>query len=301
MGATGGRIGSLAKRPALLRLTRIAGAASCVDRSFVFAARELRGTPTVASYRLGGRAATAVVRHPLIDMWVLEEIFRHRSYEFPPAVAQAIRELDRPPRVLDLGAHVGLFGLFVLGVFPGARLTSFEPDHSNMTVLARCIAENGRANGWEMIEAAAGTQDGEDRFISDYHLSRSASATESLAADHRSLERIFPFLRDEELLTARETSVRTVDVLPYLRQADLVKIDIQGGEWALLRDPRFGELRARAIVLEYHPGALPNEDAERVVTDRLEGMGYVVERVTGGHDREGLCWGYRRPEAGDDR
>ena len=41
-------------------------------------------------------------------------------------------------------------------------------------------------------------------------------------------------------------------MFPHLHDADLLKIDIEGGEWPLLTDARFGELKVPAIVLEYH-------------------------------------------------
>ena len=45
------------------------------------------------------------------------------------------------------------------------------------------------------------------------------------------------------------------DVLGQIAEADLVKMDIEGGEWGILADPRIA--RQRALVLEYHPRGLP--------------------------------------------
>ena len=47
-----------------------------------------------------------------------------------------------------------------------------------------------------------------------------------------------------------EVEVR--DVLPLLDTADLAKIDIEGGEWPLLEDPRLATAGVRALVLELH-------------------------------------------------
>ena len=41
----------------------------------------------------------------------LDEVFHVRDYELPEAVARELESLDAP-RVLDLGANIGLFGLF---------------------------------------------------------------------------------------------------------------------------------------------------------------------------------------------
>ncbi len=41
-----------------------------------------------------------------------------------------------------------------------------------------------------------------------------------------------------------------------------MKIDIEGAEWALLADPRFRELRAPVVGLEYHAqGGAPADPA----------------------------------------
>jgi len=46
---------------------------------------------------------------------------------------------------------------------------------------------------------------------------------------------------------AREITVPMRDVLPEICSADLVKLDIEGGEWDILLDPRLSSiLRARS-------------------------------------------------------
>src|SRR4051794_874896 len=110
------------------RLARTVGAARCVREPLRFAGRDLSGRARTDAYRLRGSELRAVIRHPLLDLWVLEEIFRGGGYAMPATVEQRLRSLAGPPRVLDLGAHVGLFGLWFLTRFEHARLSSFEPD-----------------------------------------------------------------------------------------------------------------------------------------------------------------------------
>lgn len=47
-------------------------------------------------------------------------------------------------------------------------------------------------------------------------------------------------------------SVAAADVLPYLADTDLVKMDIEGGEWEILADPRLGARLHQALVLGHH-------------------------------------------------
>lgn len=58
------------------------------------------------------------------------------------------------------------------------------------------------------------------------------------------------------------------DALTRVQEPEFVKMDIEGGEWSILLDPRFGEGRTRVVVLEYHPHMCPGPVA-RVEADRL--------------------------------
>ncbi|MBV9836690.1 MAG: FkbM family methyltransferase, partial [Solirubrobacterales bacterium] len=256
------------------RIRRTLGAARCVRERARFVVNELRDTPTVGQYRLRGSGLLALVRHPLLDMWGLEEVFRFRAYEPPRALAGALASLPRPLRILDLGGHAGYFGLFILGLFPDCRITSFEPDPDNARILRRCVAANAFGDRWQVIEAAGATSDGTAEFCSSFHLSRVAHSPDPYLQElQRRLGGVFPFLRGTALLGAEGLLVQCRDVLPLLGDADLIKLDIEGGEWEILGDPRFREAGVGAIVLEYHPAYGPGEDAEATVARALTGAG----------------------------
>jgi FkbM family methyltransferase len=283
-----GRISSARRR-----LARTVGAASCVREPLRFCARELAGRSRADVYRLRGSGLRAVIRHPLLDLWVLEEIFRGGGYELPAAVGERLRSLNRKPRVLDLGGHVGLFGLWFQSLYDGARITSFEPDPDNAAVLRRCVAVNGLANTWEVVEAAASDSDGTASFLSDFQLSQLGGDPAALAAEHAFLEQIFPFLEGERLMQPRQMTVATRDVLPELGQCDFLKLDIQGGEWDILMDPRFVQLSAVALVVEAHPQGCPGDDPRALATERLEAAGLAVESAVAAHAGEWVIWALR--------
>ena len=85
-----GRISSARRR-----LARTVGAASCVREPLRFCGRELAGRSRTDAYRVRGSGLRAVVRHPMLDMWVLEEIFRNDGYALPTTVAQRLRSLEQ--------------------------------------------------------------------------------------------------------------------------------------------------------------------------------------------------------------
>jgi len=146
--------------PVFRRGLTIARQHRLVDQRVRFAVGEIRGG--TRCHRLAADPNyCVVVRHRTQDMWVFDEIFRPPlAYEPPPAAAEALQDIAmrRPLRVLDLGANVGLFAVYVLSHYPGSEVTSYEPEPENLRVLARCAARNGAAK-WEVVQACAMTID----------------------------------------------------------------------------------------------------------------------------------------------
>jgi FkbM family methyltransferase len=210
-------------RPALRRWYFPLRTAALVSPSARFLAFELLRRRGVRRYRLRGTGLSTAVRHPLNDMWILDEIFVQRVYEPPPEVLSV---LGPAPRVLDLGGHAGNFALFALSRFPGAEVTSFEPNPQNAAMLDWSREANGVQARWRLERAAAGAAPGTLQVSGESFLSR-------VGGD-----------------AGVEVEVR--DVLPLLDTADLAKIDIEGGEWPLLEDPRLATAAVRALVLELH-------------------------------------------------
>jgi FkbM family methyltransferase len=254
---------------------------------------ELRDIPIVARYRLRESGLVAVIRHPLLDMWVLEEVYRFRVYEPPAPVVAALAGRGDQIRVVDLGGHVGLFGLYMRGLFPSATFVSFEPDPRNVAVLRRCIEANGLAETWRVIEACAAPSDGTAAFSSSFHLSRMAPPSDdSLDALQQGIRRAFPFLEGTALLESDHRQVPCQDVFPVLLDADLVKFDIEGAEWEIFADERFRELDAAAVVVEYHPASAPQGDPEGMIEQALLGAGYMTGTPRRSADA-GMLWAWK--------
>jgi FkbM family methyltransferase len=233
----------------------------------LFVARELFGGDGVVAYGLRGSGRQIFVRHGTADIVTLDEVFYRRDYEFPGDVQAFLHKLGRPPVALDLGANIGLFGVFLLERFPHARITAIEADERNVTVLRLCADANGGARHWRIIPAAAATFNGTIRFVSgEYSLSRIGEEGEPVDA---------------------------VDVFPCFAGTDIVKIDIEGGEWAILEDLRFSSTPTPAIVLEYHPYLCPEPDPRLAATHMLAAAGFDVLPVHHYEHGHGVLWGRR--------
>lgn len=275
------------------RIRRTLGAATCVSERTRFVVNELRDVPVVGRYRLRETGLLAEIRHPLLDMWVLEEVFRFRVYEPPAPVRSSLAGLGRPLRILDLGGHIGCFALFMRGLFPSARVVSLEPDPANASILRSCIDANGLRDSWELIEACAATRDGTAELLGSFHLSQMSGGSEqSLRRLQQGIVDRFPFLDGTPLVRSERREVACRDVFGLLLDADLVKFDIEGAEWPILADPRFRELQATAVVLEYHPSYVAEPGPERTVEGALRGAGYATERSARGVDG-GTTWAWK--------
>jgi FkbM family methyltransferase len=246
-----------------------------------FALREGLGAPTTATYRLQPNGLRVRVRHgESYDRWVLHEVFRGGDYDPPEALESLIGR--EPRRIVDLGANVGFFSLRVLGRHPLASVVAFEPDPSNAASVRTAIRRNGLEARWELVEGAAATEDGELRFVGGLG-SNSHQATNG-----------------EE---AGTIAVRALDVFPHLDDVDLLKIDIEGGEWAILGDERFARVRPRAVVLEYHSLMCPSDNPKRAATELLRAAGYTVRPAASDNNPDdvpfwgmGVIWAWRSAE-----
>ena len=240
-----------------------------VEGSLKFTARELLGPRgRLGVYTLTGSAVSVVLRHRTRDVEIFEEIFVGNPTYSPPA---AVRELlsVKPLRVLDLGGNIGLFGAFVLAEFRVDSMTTFEPDPSNLPVLHQCRAINPHGR-WRVIEACAAGTDGAVSFSSGMY-----------ADSHVSFD-----ARDAGI------EVPAIDVLPYMAQADLVKIDIEGSEWDILADPRLADIGTTVVVMEWHAFRSPTPDPHRAATQLLEDAGFTVHGIDHGYPH-GTVWAWK--------
>jgi FkbM family methyltransferase len=248
--------------------------------------------PRAGGYRLRASGLTVFLRHRTRDLYIFKEVFGDGDapggYE-PPAALAAMLDRALGLSMLDLGGNIGLFGAFVMGRWPHARLHSFEPDPMNLQLLQRVISANGLQERWTVTAAAVSAHEGTLEFVSGLF---GESQIAGLAGDSNRGP------APAALTDGRTISVAAVDLFTQNHGVELIKIDIEGGEWPILTDPRLADLRARAIVLEWHAAACPEPDARAAAVQLLAAAGY-----TGLHESEdfgyrGLVWAWREPVPG---
>lgn len=255
-------------RRRLLPLTALLLRARAVRESGRFVSRELLRREGVALYRLRETGLQIAIRHCTGDVVTLGEVFHDGDYEPPPEVAPS---LDGLYEIVDLGANIGLFSLFATARWPKARITAFEPDPGNVAIQRLASTANQLHGRWTIVPAAAGTRDGNVPFLAGRAaLSRIAQPGEPDASD-----------------------VPIRDVLPIIEGVDLLKMDIEGGEWAILQDPRFRECAPRVAVLEYHPDRCPTENPHLAVEAALQASGMHIRCTKRRDDGHGMLWAWR--------
>ncbi len=154
------------------------------------------------------------------------------------------------PRILDCGANVGLASLFFKRRCPSARITAYEADPALFKIL-RANLDANRAADVETVHAALWTADGRVTFQADGSdsgmIGTLSGAVGGTAVDVPSLR-----LRD---LIERDPNGRI----------DLLKLDIEGAEDAVLADCEPALARVRAMVLDLHEFDPRHRQAPRVL------------------------------------
>ncbi|HJW24124.1 MAG TPA: FkbM family methyltransferase [Rhodocyclaceae bacterium] len=176
------------------------------------------------------------LRVPSTDVSAFEQIFIHQEYDF---------EVSRPPRVIvDAGANVGLASIYFANRFPDARVIAIEPEASNFEVLQKNVLPYGnivplRAALWHenrrinLVDPALG------------HWGFMTQAGEGEASLGRMLDQV------QGMTIDRIMADHGIDHI------DILKIDVEGAEREVFRDPTPWLDQVDALIVELHERLKP--------------------------------------------
>jgi len=169
-------------------------------------------------FRGGGEITYRLLRG---DILVIREIWTDQSYRLPFGIT--------PRYVIDLGANIGAASAWFAQHHRCDAIVAVEADRENAALLRRNTAPTGVVT---VVEAAVGPVDGIALF--------------ERGQPH--LGRIGPSGQPVDMV-----SIPTLlEHLPPGARAELVKLDIEGGEEALIMGPLEWLERVDAIVVEFH-------------------------------------------------
>jgi FkbM family methyltransferase len=185
--------------------------------------------PVTLALRTGGRFQLRPSRLGGLgnnDYGVAYDVFVDRHYDQVVADPATVRQ------VVDLGGNVGLSCIFWLAKYPRCRVEVFEPHPGHVAQMKTNLDLNGWRDRVTIHEAAAG------------------AAPARLQLCDRGSGSSLMYARPGEATI----EVEVVDVFRIIGglDIDVLKIDIEGGEYALLDDRRFAALKVRHLILEWH-------------------------------------------------
>jgi len=204
-----------------------------------------RKSDGLITFRL--RNGQKISMHPE-SRFTLNETYLDRVYDVPGVDWGSCRH------VLDLGANVGMFALYVASRNPRATIYCFEPESRNFDALRANIKSNkASACIYQMAVAAkCGKARLELRGPLNHRLSAAGDASESVEC----------------------ADLDAVHRLTGIQQFDFSKIDIEGAETEILASATDLQLRRLgAISMEWHHSDDKLRDAER----RLRQAGFEAK------------------------
>lgn len=181
----------------------------------------------VREYRLKGGAQVRL-RWCSTDTKVFDEVFLEKIYE---PLAAAIPAHSRPGVLVDLGANVGLSGLFLERMLHFEHVIAVEPDRGNLRMLRQNLDQNISAEVTS-IQAFAGAERGYANLLDEGY------GAWGLRMGARSDYGI-PVLPMTELV-------------PHVPGGVLLKCDIEGAERQIFPDITEWDEWVSFIILELH-------------------------------------------------
>lgn len=194
----------------------------------------------------------------------------------------------RPISVLDVGAHIGSFATNVVTLHPQARVDCYEPSPESARYLRRNVTQNELGDRITVHELALADKEG-TALLDDN--SGGSVHNGLMREDHRLVD-------GADALDTRhaiEVPTTTFDIAVAAAAPELVKMDCEGGEYALVyaSSPE-SWASVQSVVMEYHPVAGESWDELR---DWFAGVGLEVVKHDPLAPGLGTAW-LRRPARG---
>jgi FkbM family methyltransferase len=135
------------------------------------------------------------------------------------------------PVILDCGAHVGLASIYFATKYPNSQIHSFEADPA----IAQMLAENIKSFGLTMVNVHPHAV-----WINEQGVSFNKSGDDS------------GFIGDEDLANLEKVpSIRLKQIIEN-QHVDLLKLDIEGAEYDVIKDCDEALANVKNIIIEVH-------------------------------------------------
>jgi FkbM family methyltransferase len=193
--------------------------------------------------KVHARGIDFMIRPGTSDLAAIKEVVERSAY------TRSYFPIEPGERWLDLGANIGAFTC--LACLHGAQVTAFEPEAENFDLLS----QNARLNGFRpaLIRSAVCAEAGVGRARLYLSNTNNGRWRHSLIRGKK---------KDS-------VEVQLQSIMPYLPEADAVKMDIEGSEIPILQAVE-DWYNVRKLVFEWHFAIEPTYQVLRDVLDRLK-------------------------------
>jgi FkbM family methyltransferase len=155
-------------------------------------------------------------------LWQFKEIFVDEAYRFNSS--------SPSPLIYDCGANVGTSVLYFKHLYPAARITAFEADPQIAAILRNNLHTNGLQQV-EIIDKAV--------WVNDAGIEISQEGADGASVYGKANKIRIP-------------SMRLRNYLQREQHIDMLKIDIEGAETAVLQDCQDALSHVAHLFIEYH-------------------------------------------------
>ena len=172
---------------------------------------------------------------------VWAEIFKEREYK---TAEEIIKGAVNP--IVDVGAHVGLFSLYIRALNDSAPIYALEPEIDNFNLLNNNIKDN-KLKKIKTFQVALGGREGESHLLVsvDSHNHRLVDAPSDELIEHL----------DEQPVTqiVKMHALRDFLNKQNIDKVSLLKMDIEGGEYDVFSACMPEDFaRVGVVIMEYH-------------------------------------------------
>ncbi len=193
-------------------------------------------------------------------LWILEDMLYHDPYNDGDFV------LGEKPIIVDLGANLGFFSVTEAKRFPKARIFAYEAHPVNHKYLVRNVAQNAVEGQVVALHAAVV---GEPRETVSIFENDDDVGSHSLIKDKKgmgSASHEVPAITFNDVLRTQR-----------LQHVDLLKMDIEGGEYDIVRHSKETLQKVRYMALEHH--IIPGERVEDL-KEMITSYGFEVREYS---------------------
>ena len=163
-------------------------------------------------------------------LFQFQEIFVEEFYKFYTT--------EKVPLIIDCGANIGMSCVYFKSMYPQSKVFAFEADSKIAAILAKNIQKNNLENV-EIIKKAVWIDDQGIEFASE-------------GSDGASIFGVGAKVKID--------SIRLSEFLSNMPVIDMLKMDIEGAETAVIKDCASSLSRVKNIFIEYH--SFPGQEQE---------------------------------------